>query len=67
MPLREKAPGVPVIAFAARLLHQKGVEEVVTAVEGVVEVLRFWSDVPLREFVTLGGECACRPGRGFRL
>jgi len=45
MPLRDEAPGVPVIAFAARLLQQKGVEEFVAAARKLRErgiSARFW-------------------------
>ncbi|WP_018995350.1 glycosyltransferase family 4 protein [Thioalkalivibrio sp. ALJ2] len=45
MPCREEVPGVPIVAFAARLLKQKGVEEFVTAARLLRErgvVARFW-------------------------
>lgn len=45
MPFREEAPGLPIVAFAARLLQQKGVEVFVTAVRALRErgvLARFW-------------------------
>ncbi len=45
MPLREEEPGVPIVAFAARLLQQKGVEVFVAAAHMLHErgvLARFW-------------------------
>ncbi len=45
MPFRDEVPGVPIVAFAARLLQQKGVEEFVTAARTLRErgvSARFW-------------------------
>ncbi|ADC72046.1 glycosyl transferase group 1 [Thioalkalivibrio sp. K90mix] len=45
MPFRDEVPGVPIVAFAARLLQQKGVEEFVAAARKLRErgiSARFW-------------------------